>query len=167
MNDEENNIVNASEDGAEASEKLNYGFVPASILAGLVGLAAALIIVSICAAVSGGDRYFPYILFPLCICLFTKLFSAHTGIAGILITALFSVIGLFITPAFSYAINYCIKEEIFFLSSPLVAFSSLAEHNFFTDIALSADTVFPAAFIVIGILITYQIYRYFTFIKND
>ena len=151
----------------ETEEKIRYGSVPASILAGLVGAFIALILAAVSSAVFGGERLFPYILFPLLICIFTKLFSGHTGLAGFIITVLFSLAGMLLVPAFVYACEYCAQHEIVFLSVPLVAATSAVKHNFLTDFSACSADILPIVLVLAGLSITWQSYRYFTKVNNE
>ena len=166
MNEDE--IIETEEEIPEPEEeKINYGSVPASILAGIVGAFIALIIAAASSAIFGGERLFPYILFPLLICVFTKLFSGHTGAAGFIVTVLFSFAGMYLVPAFVYATEYCSQHEISVLSVPLVAATSVAENNFLTGFAVQSADILPIVLVLAGLSITWQAYRYFTKVNNE
>lgn len=152
---EQNEIMEDSEIFLPKAE----GSVPSSILAGLVSLVVSLVIISLCNVIIGKASVFPLILFPLLTFLFTKLFGGKAGMVGRVVAIVFSIIGLIISPSFSYACEYCVEQNISLFSIPLTAFSSLKEHFFFKDFSFCSATVLPIAVIIVGLLITFQLFK--------
>lgn len=137
------------------------GTVFLSVLAGIVGAFAALLVMSVCFGITGGVRYFPFILLPLCICFANILFKGNKALAGLACCIIFTALGVFLAPAFFSAVSYCAKQDASFLTVPLVALGKVGENNFFTDISFSSQTVFPVVFAIIGIAVSWQIGKYY------
>lgn len=163
--DEADDNIGAVEN-EKTQKRSDAGSLAASVLGGLLGAFAALLIISVCCAVSGGIRYFPYILIPLCVCFATVILKGNKGTWGFVISAVFSAVGMFFVPAFAAAVEYAGKQGISALSVPLIAFSKVGEVNFFTDISFSSASVFPIVFVVIGLAVVWQIFRYYRIKQN-
>ena len=142
-------------------KKKNYGSIPAAIVGGIIGVFVSLIVISICCGVTGGMRYFPYVLIPLCTCFGVVLLKGDKGICGFVITVLLTALGVFLAPSFGAAALYAIKHSISVLSVPLIAITMIGKSNFLTDISFSSAYVFPIVFAIIGLAAVWQIYLYY------
>lgn len=149
-------------ENADVTVKGNkHGSIPAAVVGGVIGLFVALIIISICCGVTGGMRYFPYILIPLGICFGVVLLNGDKGSWGFGITAVLTALGVFLAPAFGAAVLYALKQGISVLSVPLLAVTMVGKENFLTGIAFSSAYVFPIVFAAIGLAAVWQIYLYY------
>ena len=137
------------------------GSIPAAVVGGIIGLFIALIVISICCGVTGGMRYFPYILIPLGICFGVVLLKGDKGPWGFGITVVLTALGVFLAPAFGAAVLYAAKQGISLLSVPLLAVTMVGKANFLTGIAFSSAYVFPIVFAVIGLAAVWQLYLYY------
>lgn len=141
--------------------KKDGGSVLMSVIAGLLGTFIALLLISLCCGITGGIRYFPFILLPLCICFANVIFKGDKSVPGIICNIIFTALGVFLVPAFFSAVQYCLKHGTSLITIPFVALGRITDKNFFTDISLSSHTVFPIIFAIIGVAVSWQIGKYY------
>ena len=173
MDEMENNQIFQDENGdpvaAENTDieeelpavKKDGGSVLLSVFAGVLGTFIALLLISVCCGVTGGIRYFPFILIPLCICFANVILKGDKSVPGIICNIIFTALGIFLVPAFFSAVQYCLKQGTTLITLPLVALGRVTENNFFTDISFSSHTVFPIIFAIIGVAVSWQIGKYY------
>lgn len=156
-----NNEVEEIEETEEYEEEIyvDEGSVPASILGGLVGMLVALILCTAIFAIFGSIPYIFFLLFPLSICFFSLVFKGSLNVGGLVCEIIFTALGIFILPAFFTANTLVKASGTSFLSVPLVALTEVGNTNFFTNFAFATSTVFPILIAVIGIIVTWQIFR--------
>lgn len=156
---EELDEIEEIEEEYEEERYVDEGSAAASVLGGLVGMFIALIL---CTAIFGIFGRMPYVflfLFPLCVCFMSLVFKGSLNIGGLVCEIIFTAIGIIIHPAFFIALHYTKANGTSFLSVPLVALTEIGNYNFFTNFSFATSTVFPIIIAIIGIIISWQIFR--------
>lgn len=153
-----NNEIEETEE-LEEERYIDEGSVAASVLGGLVGMIIALILSSVIFGIFDKMPYLMYFLFPLCVCFMSLVFNGSLNRGGLICEIIFTVLGIFILPAFFSAFHYVKVSGTSFLSVPLVALSEIGTSNFFTNISFSTATVFPVIIAIIGIIISWNIFK--------
>ena len=151
--------VNEPEDSEEEYRYVDTGSVPASVLGGFVGMLIALILSTLIYGVFGAFPYILFFIFPLCVCFMSLVFNGSLNVGGLVCEIIFTVIGIFLHPAFFISLHYVKANGSSFLSVPLVALTQIGSSNFFTDISFSTATVFPVIIAIIGIAVSWQIFK--------
>ena len=144
---------------AEEEEYRDTGSVSASILGGLVGMIAALLICTLVYGITGKMPFILFFLFPFCICLMSILFGGSLSLGGIISETVFTFLGIFIFPAFRTACDQVLVAGTSPFSIPLVALTQIGESSFFSGFSLSSLYVFPILIAIIGIAISWQIFK--------
>ena len=157
----EEDITEASEpvQPEEASDMPSGGSAAVSLLAGLVGCIVGTLL---CAA--GGGRtstlgLFLFVLIPLAIGAANILFRGNRGVPALVITAVFTALGVFLVPSLTAAAVTARTQGLSVLSAPLIAFSKIGIANYFTGFTLDTAHLFPIVFAVIGVLISRELYK--------
>ena len=135
------------------------GSVPASILAGIVGCLIGVILCSLAGGTSTSLGQLLFLLIPLCIGIFHLLFHGNLGVPGLIVTTVFSAIGLYLVPSFSAAAGVESRDGVSVFAVPLLAFSGAGNNTYFSKMAFDTSHVFPPVFVIMGILIVWQLYR--------
>ena len=135
------------------------GSAAVSLLAGLVGCIVGTVL---CAA--GGGRtstlgLFLFVLIPLAIGAANILFRGNRGVPALVITAMFTALGVFLVPSLTAAAVTARTQGLSVLSVPLIAFSKIGIANYFTGFTLDTAHLFPIVFAVIGVLISRELYK--------
>lgn len=146
-------------DGADEHPYVNTGSVAASVLGGLCGMVIALLICTVAYYVFAGTPYILFLLFPFCICFMSLLFNGSLNVGGIITETLFTFLGIFLFPAFCTACNQVSTAGISPFSVPLVALSEIRNSNFIINFSFSSLYIFPILVAIIGIAISWQIFR--------
>ena len=155
-------LVETEETEEEFEDEDRYideGSVAASVLGGLVGMILALILSTAIYGIFGRMPYVFLFLFPLCVCFMSLVFKGSLNIGGLVCEIIFTAVGIIVHPAFFIALHYTKANGTSFLSVPLVALTEIGNYNFFTNISFSTSTVFPIIISVIGIIISWQIFK--------
>ena len=147
------------EEGYEEDRYIDTGSVPASILGGLVGMFIALILCTAAFVIFDTMPYLMFFLFPLCVCFMSLVFKGSLNIGGLVCEIIFTALGIFVLPAFFTACRFVKANGTSFFSVPLLALTEVGSSNFFTNFAFSTSTVFPILIAIIGIIISWQIFR--------
>ena len=157
----EEDITEASESvqPEEASDMPSGGSAAVSLLAGLVGCIVGTLL---CAA--GGGRtstlgMFLFVLIPMAIGAANLLFRGNRGVPALVITAVFTALGVFLVPSLTAAAVTARTQGLSVFSVPLIALSRIGTANYFTEFALDTAHVFPVVFAVIGVLIVWELYK--------
>lgn len=130
-----------------------------SLLAGVVGCFVGTIL---CAAGGGMTSTLGMLLFlliPLAIGAANLLFKGSRRIPGLVITALFTALGVWIVPSFTAAAADIKAQRLSFFSLPLIAVTKIGKASYFTDFAFDTAHVFPFLFAVVGVLIVWELYK--------
>ena len=135
------------------------GSAAVSVLAGLVGCIAGTLLCAAGGGMASTPGRFLFLLIPLAIGAANLLFRGSRKIPALVITAVFSLLGVFLVPSLTAAAAAAGKQGLSLLSVPLIALSRIGTANYFTDLALDSAHVFPVVFAVIGVLIAWEAYR--------
>ena len=135
------------------------GSVPASILAGIVGCLIGVILCTLAGGTSTSLGQLLFLLIPLCIGIFHLLFRGDLGVPGLIVTIVFSAIGLYLVPSFSAAAGVAARDGVSVFAVPLLAFSGAGDNTYFSKLTFDTAHVFPPVFVIMGILIAWQLYR--------
>ena len=135
------------------------GSVPASILAGIVGCLIGVILCTLAGGTSTSLGQLFFLLIPLCIGFFHFLFHGDLGVPGLIVTIVFSAVGLYLVPSFSAAAGVAARDAVSLFAVPLLAFSGAGDSSYFSKLAFDTAHVFPPVFVIMGILIAWQLYR--------
>ncbi len=152
-------VVSEENEDTEEYRYIDTGSPAASVLGGLVGMFIALVLSTVVYGVFGKMPYILLFLFPLCVCFVSLLFNGSLNIGGLICEIIFTAIGIIIHPAFFIALHYVKANGTSFLSVPLVALTEIGNNNLFTNFSFSTATVFPVIIAVIGIIISWQIFK--------
>ena len=159
MSEFEFNNAESTEPAEEDIISVDTGSAAGSILGGLVGMIIAVLLCTGIYCAFGKIPYIIFFLFPFCICIISMLFGGSLRVSGIIIEAVFIFIGLFIFPAFCVACNNVIDAGLSPLSIPLVAITEIGSNNFLSGFSFSSFYVFPVLISIIGIAISWQIFK--------
>ena len=143
----------------EASDMPSGGSAAVSLLAGLAG---GVVGTFLCAAGGGMTSTlgrFLFLLIPLAIGAADLLFRGNRGVPGLVITAVFTALGVFLVPSLTAAAVTAGTQGLSVFSIPLIALSRIPTANYFTGFAFDTAHVFPVLFAVIGVLIAWEFYR--------
>ena len=130
-----------------------------SLLAGIVGCFVGWILCALGGGTSTTLGLFLFLLIPLAIGAANLLFNGSRGIPGLVITIIFSVLGVWLVPALTTAAASVMKQGLSILSAPLVALTKVGSSGYFSDLAFDTAHVFPVVFAVIGVWIVWQLYQ--------
>ena len=144
-----------------------HGSLPAAILGGILGLIAGIIIACIICALFGKVGYIPYLILPLCICFGTVILRGKKELSSLVALIILSVAGAAFLPAVDAAYVQAVDGGVSLFSLPLLAFSHIGEANLLTNFTFSSACVIPAVQTIIGICISWQIFRYYRIIKGE
>ncbi len=144
-----------SEDGTTPAD----GSVAASLLAGIVGCIVGMILCALGGGMTSTPGMFLFLLIPLLIGGANLLFRGIRRIPGLVITIVFSALGVWLVPSLTAAAMAARKQGLSILSVPLIALSRIGTANYFTNLAFDTAHVFPVLFAAIGILIAWEVYR--------
>ena len=156
---EEPEVTEEIEEEYEEDRYVDEGSAAASVLGGLVGMFIALILSTVFFALTKTMPYLLFFLFPLCICFMSLVFKGSLNIGGLVCEIIFTALGIFMLPAFLSACHFVKANGTSFFSVPLVALTEIGNSNFFTNFAFKTSTVFPILIAIIGIIISWQIFR--------
>lgn len=162
---ENNSLDETTANQAEHSDSsvnqpyINTGSVASSVLGGLCGMVIALIICTVAYYIFASTPYILFLLFPLCICFMSLLFNGSLNVGGIITETIFTFLGIFLFPAFCTACNRVSIAGISPFSVPLVALSEIGNSNFIMNFSFSSLYIFPILVAIIGIAISWQIFR--------
>ena len=143
----------------EASDMPSGGSAAVSLLAGLAG---GVVGTFLCAAGGGMTSTlgrFLFLLIPLAIGAADLLFRGNRGVPGLVITAVFTALGVFLVPSLTAAAVTAGTQGLSVFSIPLIALSRIPTANYFTGFTFDTANVFPVLFAVIGVLIAWEFYR--------
>ena len=126
----------------------------------ILGMLAALWLCQAIYAVSGRIYRLPFIAFPLFICGLTLLFRGGGRKLCLVLTIVFSAAGALLVPAGCLAVDYAVRYGSVFLSVIPVTLVMVPDSRVITGASFSSAYVLPLAFIVVGILIAWELYRY-------
>ena len=143
----------------EASDMPSGGSAAVSLLAGLAG---GVVGTFLCAAGGGMTSTlgrFLFLLIPLAIGAADLLFRGNRGVPGLVITAVFTALGVFLVPSLTAAAVTAGTQGLSVFSIPLIALSRIPTANYFTGFTFDTAHVFPVLFAVIGVLIAWEFYR--------
>lgn len=134
--------------------------LPISVVGGLVGMLIGILPATIWLLIFGASFSPLYIFLPLIIYLGIKIFKGYNGKRGIITTCIFTLIGTYLTmlscqAALEVAKYY--KYHMSFLSVPLVTITKIGKSNALPGPLFSAAYVFPAVFIILGVLLAYEL----------
>ena len=143
----------------DVQESPSDGSVVFSLLAGIVGCFVGWILCALGGGTSTTLGLFLFLLIPLAIGAANLLFNGSRGIPGLVITIIFSVLGVWLVPALTTAAASVMKQGLSILSAPLVALTKVGSSGYFSDLAFDTAHVFPVVFAVIGVWIVWQLYQ--------
>lgn len=155
----EEQAISEENEYVEEYRYIDTGSPAASVLGGLVGMFIALILSTAIYGIFGRMPYVLLFLFPLCVCFISLLFKGSLNIGGLICEIIFTAIGIIIHPAFFISLHYAKANGTSFLSVPLIALTEIGNCNLFTNFSFSTSTVFPVIIAVIGIIISWQIFK--------
>lgn len=161
----EEEISEVSPEAEEIIEEQNEeryvdtGSVAGSILGGLVGMIIALLLCTVIHGIFGKTPHIAYFLFPLCICVMSLIFSGSLKISGLITAAVFTFLGIIIYPAFSAACDSVLDRSLSPLSVPLVALAQVGKSNLLANFTFTSQYVYPILIAIIGIAITWQVFK--------
>ncbi|MBR4742895.1 MAG: hypothetical protein IK082_01745 [Oscillospiraceae bacterium] len=135
------------------------GSAAVSLLAGLVGCAVGTLLCAAGGGMTSTLGRFLFLLIPLAVGAADLLFRGDRGVPGLVITAVFTALGVFLVPSLTAAAVTAKTQGLSVFSVPLIALSRIGTANWFTDFAFDTAHVFPVVFAVIGVLIAWELYR--------
>lgn len=138
---------------------VDTGSVAGSVLGGLVGMIIALLLCTVIHGIFGKTPYLTFFLFPLCICVMSLIFSGSLTKGGIITAAVFNFLGIIAYPAFSAACDSVLDRALSPLSVPLVALTQIGKTNLLSSFSFTSQFVYPIIIAIIGIVITWQIFK--------
>ena len=154
-------VTEASEpvQAEEAPDTPSGGSAAVSLLAGLAGCIVGTLLCAAGGGMTSTLGRFLFLLIPLAIGAADLLFRGNRGVPALVITAVFTALGVFLVPSLTAAAVTAGTQGLSILSVPLIAFSRIGIANYFTEFALDTAHVFPVVFAVIGVLIAWELYR--------
>ena len=144
----------------------SYGSFPCGNTRRHSRLIVGIIIACIICALFGKVGYIPYLILPLCICFGTVILHGKKEVGSLVALIILSVAGAAFLPAIDAAYAQAVDSGISLFSLPLLAFSHIGEANLLTNFTFSSACVIPAVQTIIGICISWQIFRYYRIIKG-
>lgn len=128
--------------------------LPMSVIACFVGMLAGTLPATIWTLIFRFSFIPLYALLPIAVYCSIKLFRGRMGRQGLILTIIFSLLGAYLTAASCQAALFVVQYKMLFLNIPLVAIAMLGRAESLPGSVLSAATLFPVIFSLLGILWT-------------
>ena len=143
--------------GARLLDTAYNGLLPVSLLAALIGMILGPIPSVICILIVGKTFYPLFIAAPLLIYVFSALLKGGRDIRAIVITAVFSLAGAYLTAVSCEATYIAIEQRAFVLQIPLLIAMNLGSVDILP--AFASAYIYPLIFTALGVVVAAQLLK--------
>lgn len=131
--------------------------LPVSVVGGLVGMLVGTLPATICSLIFGRAFSPLYVFLPLFIYLGIKIFKGYSDRRGVIMVAIFSALGFYLTLLSCQAAAYVLRYQMFILNIPLVTISLIGQANVLRGPAFSSAYILPLVFALLGIFLSEEL----------
>lgn len=134
--------------------------VPISVIAGLIGMLAGTLPASLWVLLFKSSFAPMYALLPVLIWLSLRLFQGFTGRNGFIVAAVATLPGLYLTLLSCQAADHILRFRMSPFNLPLVTAAMIGRSDSLPGTLFSSAYILPIVFTAIGLVVTYELFRY-------